>query len=326
MLPLGLSDETGGRQTEPGIQKRPGKRGEVMKRVKFFYNPASGDGKIKNKLDSIIRLYQKYGFIMDVIRLDDSVHGVNLFTEPQDYYDHILIAGGDGTCDIVVNDMKQSGLDIPIGILPMGTANDYAHYIGMGGNVEEAVRQILTLPVQSMDIGLANDRYFLNIFACGYFTDISQKTRKDLKNAMGVQAYFLKSIDMIRDIRQVRVSVSAGDFEYDGDMFILAVFNGVSVGNLKIAQRSRGNDGLFDFIMLKGQNLAEITPAVVKLIRGDESALTDPAVVWFQTDDITIQTGASVPSDLDGEKGPDFPVRIRCIKDGIQVLGVKNSL
>ncbi|MFZ2258395.1 MAG: YegS/Rv2252/BmrU family lipid kinase [Clostridiaceae bacterium] len=297
-----------------------------MKRVKFMYNPGSGDGRIKNQLDTVIRLYQKYGFIIDAVRLDESVRDENLFTEPQDYYDHILVAGGDGTCDVVLNELKRNNLDTPIGILPRGTANDYAHYIGMTGGVEESVRQILTLPPQSMDIGLANDRYFLNVFSCGYFTDISQKTRKDLKNAMGVQAYFLKSLEMIRDFRQVRVKLTSKEFQYDDNMFILTAFNGVSIGNLKVAHKSRGNDGLFDVIMLNGQNLAEFTPAVIKLIRGDESALKDPGVVWFQTDELTIETDESVPSDVDGEKGPDFPVKLRCIKDGVRILGVKNSL
>ncbi len=297
-----------------------------MKRVKFLYNPLSGDGRIKNQLDSAIRLYQKYGYTVDLVRLDETAVDIPLFAEPQDYYDHVLIAGGDGTCDVVVNEMKKEGVDIPIGILPMGTANDYANYIGMTSNVEDCIRQIVTLPPQSMDLGMANDRYFLNVFSCGHFTDISQKTRKDLKNAMGVQAYFLKSIEMIRDLRQVRVRINAREFQYDGDMFLLAVFNGVSVGNLKIAFKSRGNDGLLDFIMLKGANLTEVTPSVVKIIRGDESVLSDANVAWFQTDDLTIYTDNSVPSDVDGEKGPDFPVRIRCIRDGIRILGVKSSL
>lgn len=297
-----------------------------MKRVKFLYNPTSGDGRIKNQLDTVIRLYQKYGYIVDAVRLDDSSQEIDLHSEPQDYYDHILIAGGDGTCDVVVNELKRKGLDIPIGILPTGTANDYAHYIGMTGSLEDSVRQILTLPPQSMDIGLANDRYFLNVFSCGYFTDISQKTRKDLKNAMGVQAYFLKSLEMIRDFRQVRVRLYSREYEYDGSMFILTAFNGVSIGNLKIAHRSRGNDGLFDVIMLNGQTLAEFTPAVVKLIRGDESALEDPGIVWFQTEELVIETAEPVPSDVDGEKGPDFPVRLKCIKDGIRILGVTSSL
>ena len=297
-----------------------------MKRVKFLYNPTSGDGRIRNRLDTVIRLYQKYGYIVDAIRLDETVREVNLFPEPEDFYDHILIAGGDGTCDVVVNELKRNNLDIPIGILPMGTANDYAHYLGMTGNVEQSVRQILTLPPQSMDIGMANDRYFLNVFSCGYFTDISQKTRKDLKNAMGLQAYFLKSFEMIREFRQVRVKLTSRELEYDGDMYIMSAFNGVSIGNLKIAHKSRGNDGLFDVIMFTGQNLVEFTPTVIKLIRGDESALLDPGVIWFQTEELIIEAPEEVPTDVDGEKGPDFPVRLRCIKDGIRILGVNSSL
>ncbi len=147
-----------------------------------------------------------------------------------------------------------------------------------------------------------------------------------MKLNIGVLAYFLKSIEMIRDFKPVRVKVTARETEFEGDMLLATVFNGVSVGGMKIALRSRGNDGLLDFMLLKAGHFTEVGPALLKLLRGDEQALEDPSVLYFQTDDVTIEASEPIPSDVDGEKGPELPVRIQCIKDGITVLGVKGHL
>ena len=297
-----------------------------MKRVKFLYNPVSGDGKMVKQLDTVFRMYQKYGYLVDVVRLDEESRGHRLFPEPAGYYDHILVAGGDGTCDSVVNELLAEGHEIPVAFLPMGTANDYATYIGMTANVEESLRQILTLPPQKMDLGKVNDRYFLNVFSCGHFADISQKTGDDLKTNMGILAYFIKSVEMIREVKPVRVKVTTRDDQFEGDMLLCTVFNGISVGGMRLALKSRGNDGVLDMILLKSGNLTELGPTILKVLRGDEKALSDASVYFIQTDDCTIESAEPIPSDIDGEKGPAMPVRIQCIKDGISVLGVKGSL
>ncbi len=297
-----------------------------MKRVKFVYNPNSGDGKMRKQLDTVFRIYQKYGYRVDVLRLDENSEEEGRCLEPKGYYDHYLIAGGDGTCDSIVNELIACGHDTPVAFLPMGTANDYANYIGMSPNVEESLRQILTLPPQKMDLGKVNDRYFLNVFACGHFADISQKTDSDMKTNIGVLAYFLKSIEMIRDFKPVRVKVTSKEKEFEGEMLLATVFNGISVGGMRLALRSHGNDGLLDLMLLKAGHFTEIGPALLKLLRGDEQALLDPSVLYIQTDDVTIESWEPIPSDIDGEKGPAMPVRIQCIKDGLTVLGVKGHL
>lgn len=297
-----------------------------LKRVKFLYNPASGDGKMVKQLDTVFRIYQNFGYLVDVLRLDEAVRGERLFPEPKGYYDHVLVAGGDGTCDSIVNELLAEGHDTPVAFLPMGTANDYATYIGMSPNVEDSLRQILTLPPQRMDLGKVNDRYFLNVFSCGHFADISQKTGDDLKTNIGILAYFIKSVEKLRDFKPVRVKVRTGEDHYEGDMLLCTVFNGVSVGNMRLALKAHGNDGKLDLILLKAGHLGEIGPTILRVLRGDEKALYDPSLYYIQTDDVTIESAEPIPSDIDGEKGPELPVRIQCIKGAITVLGVRGSI
>ncbi len=75
----------------------------------------------------------------------------------------------------MVNHLKKFSIDLPIAILPTGTANDFAKFIGMPTNVGEACEQILKSSVKKIDLGKINDKYFINVASTGLFTDVSQK-------------------------------------------------------------------------------------------------------------------------------------------------------
>ncbi|MDZ5038486.1 diacylglycerol kinase family protein, partial [Clostridium perfringens] len=129
-------------------------------------------------------------------RIDKDEDVINAFNDFKDnnYY-YILIAGGDGTIDNVVNAMAKSGISIPIGILPVGTANDFGKFLGMPSDIGKACKQILSSEVTSVDLGSINDKYFVNVASTGLFTDVSQKTDVNLKNTIGKLAYYLKGLE-----------------------------------------------------------------------------------------------------------------------------------
>lgn len=88
---------------------------------------------------------------------------------------HVLIAGGDGTVNYVVGIMKRANIDIPVAVLSTGTANDFAGMLGMPTDINQACRAILNGEEHRVDLGVANGEYFVNVFSCGLFTDVSQK-------------------------------------------------------------------------------------------------------------------------------------------------------
>ncbi len=134
-----------------------------MKKVKFIYNPHAGDNYIIDKLDDVIEIHQRHGYIIVPARLDDHLDMAIALEDIREGYHHILIAGGDGTVDILINYMMNNGIDLPIGILPMGTANDYAKYIGIPRDISRALDQMFETNPRRMDIGKINDKYFLNV-------------------------------------------------------------------------------------------------------------------------------------------------------------------
>lgn len=292
-----------------------------MKKVRFIYNPYSGENNIVNELDNVIRLHQEAGLTIVPYRIHkgrDLAEALDIIDET---YNYILIAGGDGTVDSLVNAMKQRNVNLPIGILPVGTANDFGKFINMPADIEEACKQILDSKPVAVDVGKINNKYFINVASTGLFTDISQKTDVNLKNTMGKLAYYLKGLEELPNFRKLQVKISSKECNYEGEMYLLLVFNGQTAGNLNLATEAEVTDGKLDVVMFKAIAIIELLPLFIKLLKGEH--LDSDKVVYFKTDDLLIESSEDIVTDIDGERGPDFPLRIQCIKGGIKLLGIK---
>ena len=291
-------------------------------KVKFIYNPYSGENLILSKLDKVISLHQEAGYTIVPYRITAGEDvGVALNDIKDGNYKYILIAGGDGTVDSVVNAMAKNGISLPIGILPVGTANDFSKFLGMPSDVEEACKQILSSEVKSVDLGSINDKYFVNVASTGLFTDVSQKTDVNLKNTIGKLAYYLKGLEELPNFRKLHVNILSKEVEFEGEMYLLLVFNGATAGSFNLAMRADACDGLLDIIMFKAVQVYELLPLFIKVLKGEH--LDSNKVLYFKTDYLKVECHEDIVTDIDGEKGPDFPLEIKCIKGGLKILGVK---
>lgn len=292
-----------------------------MKKVRFIYNPYSGENVILNELDIVMKLHQEKGYQVVPYRIqkDTDIHEALDIIDNE--YKYILVAGGDGTVDSVVNAMMDKGIDLPIAILPVGTANDFGNFLGISSDVKQACKDILSTEPKKVDIGKINNKYFVNVASSGLFTDVSQKTDVNLKNTIGKLAYYLKGIEELPNFRRLKVKLTSREIQYDGEMYLILVFNGQTAGSFRLATRADASDGLLDVIMIKAVQIYEILPLFIKILRGEH--LDSDKVIYFKTNDILIESNEEIVTDIDGEKGPDFPLHIQCIKGGIKVLGIK---
>lgn len=293
-----------------------------MKKIMMIYNPLSGEGTISNKLDDIIKLHQDEGFELVLREIKEDLNLESFLLELDDDYSHILIAGGDGTVNIFINTLLGLNINIPVGVIPSGTANDFASHIGMPHDVLEACRRILDSRPKKIDIGKINDRYFINVASMGLFTDVSQKTNQTLKNNLGKMAYFLKGIQEIPNFKKIPVRLKSREFNYEGDVFVVLVFNGNSAGSMDIAYNADLSDGKLDVIILNPDSILDIFPLFMKLIL--KKNLNDTAgITYFQTEELLLDSDMEeLTTDIDGEYGPDLPLRILCLKDRLEILGI----
>ena len=293
-----------------------------MKKVKFIYNPNSGNKNIIHKLDDIIAKYQLNGYTIVPHRISKDTTIEDGLKDINDNYNHILIAGGDGTIDRLVNYMKKNDIDIPIGILPTGTANDFANVLNIPLDIDVCIENIINSEPKYIDLGVINDDYFVNIASTGMFTDVSQRVDSNLKHSIGRISYIIKGVEDALHLRKFNVTIRSKELEYDGDMYLILVLNGRTAGNISFAHNAMLDDGYLDVIIFKAMPIPKSIPVLLDIIKGLPLDKHDE-IIYFKTDELYIDCSDSIVTDIDGERGPDFPLNIKCMKNGIQILGIK---
>lgn len=291
-----------------------------MKKVRFIYNPYSGENAILKELDSIIDMHQEKGYTIVPYRIKKNINLIEAMDEIDSSYEYILIAGGDGTIDNVVNAMKKRNINLPIGVIPVGTANDFAKFIGMPLDIIECVNQILNSKSTYVDLGKVNDKYFVNVLSTGLFTDVSQKTDTNLKNTIGKLAYYLKGLEQLPNFRSLSVKITANGKVYNTHMYLMLVFNGQTAGNFKLATKADITDGYLDVVVFKACHIPELIPLFISVIKGEH--LEDSRIEYIKTKEVLIESTEDIVTDIDGEKGPEFPLKVTCVKNGLKVLGI----
>lgn len=293
-----------------------------LSKVRLIYNPVSGAGSVADRIEDISAIYREYGYQIEPrpIYFEEGTVG-GLFDGLDSTYHHLLVAGGDGTVNHVVNLMMERGVDIPAAFLPAGTANDFASMIGMPRNIDAACRAILTGREQRIDIGTVNGRCFVNVFSCGLFTDVSQKTPTFFKNNFGKIAYYLSGISDIPRFRKMDLSISTDGGDFEGKALIFFVFNGRTAGKLPIAYLSEIDDGLLDVLIVKGDTPLETIATAVRyfpLMRLQDKY--PPGIVHIRCSRLVAHSPRNERTDIDGQPGPQFNLDIRCLPGALRVI------
>ena len=294
-------------------------------RILLIYNPNSGDGTFKNHVDSIIEAVQNKGFYLFPYRISskEALEKMLLNLEISSF-NRVWIAGGDGTIHQVINSLYRYDCKIPIGIYPVGTANDFARYFNFPDTIGEMTEILLRDNYTYCDLGIANGQYFLNVASLGFLIDVSQKTDKRVKDTLGVLAYYLKGVEELSNLRPVKVLIQNKEVYHDDEIYFILIMNGKSAGGFKkIAPVASLSDGLLDVYVFKKCPIIELIPLIVKVTSGEHAE--SPYVEYFQTAELMIDCSEMIGTDLDGEKGFDFPVKISVDPGKFQLITKNNQ-
>ncbi|MBQ3031978.1 MAG: YegS/Rv2252/BmrU family lipid kinase [Anaerotignum sp.] len=297
-----------------------------MKKLKLIYNPFSGNKSFKFDLDVCIGIFQEGGYEVHPFRTLKPGDIDQHIAEMDPNYDIIVASGGDGTVNIVINAMLKRGLKTPLGIIPSGTANDFATYLGFkSGNVEDVCRTIVSTKPVKIDLGLVNEEiYFINVVAGGYFTNVSQTVDKDLKNALGSLSYYLKGVEQLPQFRKIPYRITTSSEVIEEDLYLYMILNSAGTGGFtNLSPEGTVTDGEFEFLAVKGKPLYEMTPTVVKMLTGEH--IHDKNILYLKDSYFKVEcldpTFKIMETTVDGEMGPDMPFEMRVVPKVIPVFG-----
>ncbi|MEB6221510.1 lipid kinase [Pantoea anthophila] len=230
--------------------------------------------------------------------------------------DAVIVGGGDGTLNAAAPGVMQTGL--PLGILPLGTANDFARTLGIPATLEQAVQIITDGQLRAVDLGEVNQHLFLNVSSIGFSAELARNLTAESKKRWGVGGYALAALRLLRQsrpfsatliheeqrmpIRTVQVSVGNGRF-YGGGMTVEA--------------RAAPDDGLLDVYSLEVRHSWQLIALLPFLRRGTQGRWRN--VRTFSTTALTIETRRPHYINADGEIIGQTPAHFRLIAGAIQV-------
>ena len=138
----------------------------------LLYNSHAGRGRITKHIDEIVEIFRQRD-------IELATREITFDADPLEGYDDVelvVISGGDGTINFVVNKLRQRGINPQIGIIPSGTANDFAGALKMPRNTLRAARRIAEGTEHSIDCGEVDGSLFVNVLSFGVLTTTSQQT------------------------------------------------------------------------------------------------------------------------------------------------------
>lgn len=279
-----------------------------MKRARIIYNPTAGREAFRKHLGEVLEKLEIAGYetsCHSTTGEGDATEAAKLAVERG--FDLIIAAGGDGTLNEVVAGVSGFEQRPKIGLIPMGTTNDFARALRIPRDIDDALDIIIRDETVAVDVGLMNGRHFINIAGGGRMTELTYDVPSKLKTMLGQLAYYLKGIEMLPSIKSshVRIEYDGEVFDDEAMMFLVGLTNSIG-GFEKLAPDSMFNDGKFTLLILKKCNIAEFIRIVTLALRGEH--LDDPLVISSKAEKIIVTSDEKVLLNLDGEYGGLLPV------------------
>ena len=229
----------------------------------------------------------------------------------------VIVGGGDGSVNEAANSILAREGKVPaLGIMPLGTANDFATSCRIPDEPLESLKLALTGESTAIDAVQANERFFLNVATAGFGAAVTANTPVALKNFLGGGAYTIAGLVQALDFEPYPSRVLTPDGEYNAQLLVGAVCNGRTAGGGQaLAPEALLNDGLLDVLIINRFSMSDVRLVLEELKNpGAESKF----VQRFKTPWLEGESDYKIPVNLDGEpyaaKQICFSVQANAIK------------
>jgi len=211
----------------------------------------------------------------------------------------VLAVGGDGTVNEVVNGLL--GSDVPLGIIPAGTANDFARQSGIPDDARAAFELVLGTEPTTVDLGTLNGRAFLNVSSAGIGAEATAETGAISKGVLGPLAYALTGVrKLAAEYAGRRARFSGPGFALDLEFLLFAVGNARATGaGTVITPLAAMDDGLLDLCIVEPMARADFARLILQLRRGEH--LHQDGVHYLQSAAVRVESETPLTVNVDGE-------------------------
>jgi lipid kinase YegS len=234
--------------------------------------------------------------------------------------DLVIAAGGDGTLNEVVHglmDLPQVARPV-FGIVPLGTANDFATGAGIPHDPEQAMALCLEGTATPVDVGKANEHWFLNAASIGFGAEITATTPPELKRVLGPVAYTVMGAILATNLHLYQGRLVLPDREVTGSGLVAIVGNGRQAGGgIRVTPRARIDDGLLDVLAVRVIPARALVSAAREL---QELSPDGEYISYWQVPWAEVRPDEPIPVNLDGEPVRFSRVRYEAVPRAIRLM------
>jgi len=275
----------------------------------------------KETLEQVVSELEALGFKLFEESTEKPQQLTSIIQSYRDRVDVVIVGGGDGTLNAAIEGIIDTQL--PLGILPLGTANDLARTLGIPQSIPQACQVIAAGYKQRIDLGQVNQKYFFNVASLGLSVQITKQLDKKLKRTWGVLAYGITALRVILKARPFRAEIRLGGKSIHVKTVQIAVGNGLYYGGgMAVADDATIDDQRLDLYSLECDHWWQILLWLPAMKLGTHSGWD--GVRTLQGKDFEIYTRKPHSINADGEIVTQTPARFRLLPKAIAVY-VPNS-
>jgi diacylglycerol kinase (ATP) len=275
---------------------------------RLIVNPVSGSDAGANYLPLINERLRHIVGMMDIVLTTGEGDAATAAEHAvRNGYDHLFVAGGDGTLNEVLNGVAANpdGLSqVTFGIIPLGTGNDFARALGYPEDVDEALKFIASAAPVAVDVGVVNGRHFFNVSGGGFIAEVSDAVDVQLKSIAGKLAYLIGGAQVLLTHEPIHTSVRwrdpAGEHTQQTELHAFAVCNSTQIGGGRlIAPDALVDDGLLDVCLIEAMPTVEFVALLRRVSSGDH--VEDARVHYFRASHVELGFDRVVKLNTDGQ-------------------------
>ena len=239
--------------------------------------------------------------------------------------DYVIAVGGDGTLNEVINGIASSrrARQVCIGVVPLGTANDFAGSIGLIGDVDaniDTLRAKKTTAIDLVRMTSGGRRYFVNVSAGGFSGVVGEKLTSEIKAAWGPLAYLRSAVAALPELQAYRTTMIFDDAEeLLIDLYNVVVANGqFAGGGLPIAPQANPSDGLLDVVLVPKRPAAQMALLAAEMLLGRH--IYSDAVPFRRAKKISVRSRPGMWFNADGELVGNQPAVFQIIPHALDFV------
>jgi diacylglycerol kinase (ATP) len=283
----------------------------------ILLNDEAGTGSIQKKVRQLVQTTPDGKF--DIYLVDDVNAMATILCRIK--CGKVYVVGGDGSVNAAIHVIMTYSLDIELGIIPAGTVNDFAAYLGIQVSSKALKSYLYSEQLIHSDLAQINNRYFINVAAVGYVADVGFTVSRNHKRLFGRLAYYVKgTIDAFTRLHELKTY----ELVIDGSVrrleaLMLVVLNSSSLGGLQnFNPYANLTDGLFELYIIKRVNPARGLMIFFDILMGEH--MKNPEIEKIQFRDLKISSQQKLCMDIDGEKGSELPVHIQVLEGQLKLI------